>query len=77
MKKLLTIALVALSFSAFAQKQDTLKVKLNWVDQVGTQKEKSAEVKSRQVIKKDAESKGFTFLANVRSKKGLYAYFVR
>lgn len=67
MKKLFTIIVLSiLSITAIAntpvpKKGDRIYVRVNWVDQIGTSAEKSAEVKSRRDLKGFYETKGFMF----------------
>lgn len=83
MKKLILSALlIAASSFAFSQTNpDSLLVKVCWVDNHGTQVEKSAEVKARKMVIEMCNAKQFAFVATKENPKGVepgkYLLFIK
>ena len=77
MKKLLSTfaLLLLLSISALGNQPNPVLVKVHWVDQIGTNAEKSAEAKYRNGLKDTWKKKGYTFDSLVKTKDGLFMRF--
>lgn len=75
------IALIAISFNTFAidslKTYESVKVKVSWVDQIGTPAEKHAEYLKRKKIYADYTAKGYQFSKIVKSKDGLFLEFIK